>query len=107
MLDKQLLYSFQDFVLDTDQRELRRGRTMVPIAPLAFDLLEFLLRNRERVLTRDDLIASIWNGRIVSESALGTCVNAARSAINDPGEGHRPTRTPPRKGRRFVAPQLE
>src|SRR5260370_41273282 len=49
---------------------------MVPIAPLAFDLLEFLIRNRERVLTRDDLIASSWNGRIVSESALGTCVNA-------------------------------
>jgi len=70
-----LLYLFEDFVLDTDQRELRRGPAVVAIAPLAFDLLEFLIRNRERVL-RDDLIASIWSGRIVSESALGTCVNA-------------------------------
>src|SRR5260370_17287331 len=109
MLDKQLLYSFQDFVLDTDQRELRRGPAVVPIAPLAFDLLEFLLRNRERVLTRDDLIASIWNGRIVSESALGTCVNAARSAINDTGEEQRLIRTLPPQALRFVAafPELQ
>src|SRR5258706_5309765 len=102
MRDKQLLYLFEDFVLDTDQRELRRGPSVVPIAPLAFDLLEFLIRNRERVLTKDDLIASIWNGRIVSESALSTCVNAARSAINDTGEGQRLIRTLPRKGIRFV-----
>jgi TolB-like protein len=100
--DKQLLYLFEDFVLDTDQRELRRRPAVVPIAPLAFDLLEFLIRNRERVLTKDDLIASIWNGRIVSESALSTCVNAARSAINDTGEGQRLIRTLPRKGIRFV-----
>ena len=60
--DRQLLYLFEDFALDTDQRELRRGPTIVPIAPLAFDLLEFLIHNRERVLTKDDLIASIWNG---------------------------------------------
>jgi TolB-like protein len=97
-----LLYLFEDFVLDTDQRELRRGPAVVPIAPLAFDLLEFLIRNRERVLMRDDLIASIWNGRIVSESALNSCVNAARSAINDTGEEQRLVRTVPRKGLRFV-----
>ena len=95
-------YLFEDFVLDTDQRELRRGAAVVPIAPLAFDLLEFLIRNRERVLTKDDLIASIWSGRIVSESALSTCINAARSAINDTGEGQRLIRTLPRKGMRFV-----
>jgi DNA-binding winged helix-turn-helix (wHTH) protein len=59
-----LLYLFEDFALDTDRRELRRGPTIVPIAPLTFDLLELLIRNRERVLTKDDLIASIWNGRI-------------------------------------------
>src|SRR5262249_2940325 len=91
-----------DFALDTDQRELRRGPTIVPIAPLAFDLLEFLIRNRERVLTKDDLIASIWNGRIVSESALSTCINAVRSAINDTGGRQRLIRTLPRKGMRFV-----
>jgi DNA-binding response OmpR family regulator len=55
--DRQLLYLFEDFVLDTGQRELRRGPTVVSIAPQAFDFLEFLIRNRERVLTKDDLIA--------------------------------------------------
>jgi TolB-like protein/tetratricopeptide (TPR) repeat protein len=102
MWDRQLLYLFEDFVLDSDQRELRRGSTVVPIAPMAFDLLEFLIRSRERVLTKDDLIASIWNGRIVSESALSSCVNAARSAIDDTGDGQRLIRTLPRKGMRFV-----
>src|SRR6266852_6886307 len=102
MRDQQLLYLFEDFVLDTDQRELRRGPTVVPIAPMAFDFLEFLIRNRERVLTKDDLIASIWCGRIVSESAFSACINAARSAINDTGEEQRLIRTVPRKGMRFV-----
>jgi len=97
-----LRYLFEDFVLDTDQRELRRGEIAIPIAPLAFDLLEFLISNRHRVLTKDDLVASIWNGRIVSESALSTCVNAARSAINDTGESQRLIRTLPRKGLRFL-----
>jgi TolB-like protein len=97
-----LLYLFEDFALDTDHRELRRGPTIVAIAPLAFDLLESLIRNRERVLTKDDLIASIWNGRIVSESAFSACINAARSAINDTGEEQRLIRTLPRKGIRFV-----
>jgi TolB-like protein len=97
-----LLYLFEDFALDSDRRELRHGSIAVPIAPQAFDLLEYLIRNRERVLSKDDLIASIWDGRIVSESALSTCVNAARSAINDTGELQQLIRTIPRKGMRFV-----
>ena len=97
-----MLYLFEDFVLDTDRRELRRGPTVVPITPLAFDFLELLIRNRERVLTKDDLIASIWNGRIISESAFSAGVNAARSAISDTGEEQRLIRTVPRKGMRFV-----
>jgi DNA-binding winged helix-turn-helix (wHTH) protein len=97
-----LQYFFEDFVLDADRRELRRGSAVVPIAPLAFDLLAFLVRNRERVLTKDNLVASIWNGRIVSESAFSTCVSAARSAIGDTGEEQRLIRTLPRKGMRFV-----
>src|SRR5262245_49469447 len=98
----KLLYLFEDFALDSDRRELRRASIVVPIAPQAFDILEYLIRNRSRVLSKDDLIASIWDGRIVSESALSTCVNAARSAINDTGETQRLIRTIPRKGMRFV-----
>jgi pimeloyl-ACP methyl ester carboxylesterase/DNA-binding winged helix-turn-helix (wHTH) protein len=98
----KLKYSFEDFVLDTDQRELRRGHQYIAIQPQVFDLLEFMIRNRERVVSKDDLIAAIWGGRIVSESALTTRINAARTAIGDSGEDQRLIRTIPRKGVRFV-----
>ena len=62
-------YLFEDYVLDTENRELRRRSDLVNIAPQVFDLLVYLLRNRERVVTKDDLIAAIWGGRIVSETA--------------------------------------
>jgi pimeloyl-ACP methyl ester carboxylesterase/DNA-binding winged helix-turn-helix (wHTH) protein len=97
-----LLYSFEDFVLDTDRRELRRGHLRIAVQPQVFDLLEFMIRNRERVVSKDDLIAAIWGGRVVSESALTTRINAARTAIGDSGEDQRLIRTLPRKGVRFV-----
>ena len=65
-------YLFEDYVLDTDRRELRRGADFVPVEPKVFDLLVFLIANRERVASKDDLIATVWNGRIVSDSALTT-----------------------------------
>src|SRR5262249_42892707 len=67
-----------------------------------FDLLLHLIRNREHVVSKDELVATIWNGRIVSESALTTCINAARTAIGDSGEAQRLIKTLPRKGIRFV-----
>jgi TolB-like protein/Tfp pilus assembly protein PilF len=97
-----LLYLFEDYVLDTERRELRCGRGLIPLEPQVFDLLAYLIRNRERVVTKDDLIATIWNGRAVSESALSSRINAARCAINDSGEQQRLIRTFPRKGLRFV-----
>jgi TolB-like protein/Flp pilus assembly protein TadD len=97
-----LLYLFKDFALDTDRRELRRGPQLVSMAPQVFDLLEYLIRNRERVVSKDDLLASIWDGRIVSDSALSTRINAARCAIDDTGEEQRLIRTLPRKGVRFI-----
>jgi TolB-like protein len=97
-----LLYRFEDYVLDTGRRELRRGLGLVPIEPQVFDLLECLIRNRDRVVSKDDLLRTIWSGRIVSESALTTCINAARTAVSDSGEAQRLIRTLPRKGLRFV-----
>src|SRR5262249_23689509 len=70
--------------------------------PQAFDLLDYLIRNRERVVSKDDLISAVWNGRIVSDAALTTRLNAARSAIGDSGEDQRLIKTLPRKGFRFV-----
>ena len=82
---RTLLYSFEDFSLDTARRELWRNRTLISLQPQVFDLLEYLIRNRERVVGKDDLLAAVWNGRIVSESTLSTRINAARSAIGDSG----------------------
>ena len=98
----KVLLLFDNFVLDGDRRELRRGADLVAIEPKAFDLLVYVIRHRDRVLSKDDLIAAIWDGRIVSEAALATCLNAARSAIDDSGEQQRLIKTLPRKGIRFV-----
>jgi TolB-like protein/Tfp pilus assembly protein PilF len=81
---------------------VRQGGNLVSVAPKVFDLLAHLVQNRERVVSRDDLIGAVWEGRIISESALATCINAARSAIADSGEEQRLIKTLPRKGIRFV-----
>src|SRR5215468_4360087 len=98
----KLLYLFDNYSLDTDRREIRRGTSVVPVEPQVFDLLEHLIRHRDRVVTKDDLIASVWQGRIISESAISTQINAARCAIADSGEKQRLIKTIPRKGIRFV-----
>jgi len=98
-----LLYLFEDCVLDVERRELRRGTDLVAVQPQVFDLLVYLVGNRDRVISRDDLLASVWQGRIVSESALDSRINAARSAIGDSGHEQRLIKTLPRKGIRFVA----
>src|SRR3974390_1627798 len=98
----RLRYQFEDFCLDIDLREMRRGRDLVALEPQVFDLLTYLIRNRERVVTKDDLISAVWNGRIVSDAALTTRLNATRTAIGDSGEKQRLIKTLPRKGFRFV-----
>lgn len=93
---------FEKCVLDTDRRELRRGESPVPVQPQVFDLLVYLIENRDRVVTKDDLLQAVWNGRIVSESTLISRINAARRAIGDDGDQQRLIRTIARKGVRFV-----
>jgi DNA-binding winged helix-turn-helix (wHTH) protein len=65
-----LIYAFENYSLDPNRRELRREAKLIAVEPLVFDLLQFLIRNRDRVVSKDDLIAGVWNGRIVSESTL-------------------------------------
>jgi TolB-like protein len=97
-----LRYFFEDFLFDAARRELRRGTEVVAIAPKVFDLLNYLIGNRERVVSKDDLIDAIWQGRVVSDVALTTRLNAARKAIGDSGDKQRLIRTFPRKGVRFI-----
>jgi TolB-like protein/Tfp pilus assembly protein PilF len=95
-------YLFADHVLDTDRRELYRGRERIIVQPQVFDLLVYLLQNRDRVVSKDDLIASVWGGRIVSDSTLSSRINAARKAVGDSGEDQKVIRTIARKGLRFI-----
>jgi TolB-like protein len=95
-------FLFGDHTLDTDRRELRRGADPIAVEPQVFDLLVYLLDNRERVVSKDDLIAAVWSGRIVSDSTLTSRINAARKAVGDSGEEQKLIRTFARKGFRFV-----
>jgi TolB-like protein len=97
-----VLFVFSEHRLDTDRRELRRGTETVALEPQVFDLLVYLVENRDHVVNKDDLLGSIWGGRIVSDSTLTSRINAARKAIGDNGEDQKLIRTIARKGFRFV-----
>ena len=96
-------FLFGEHVLDTARRELRRGGEQIAVEPQVFDLLVYLLENRERVVSRNDLLASVWGGRIVADATLDSRIAAARRAIGDSGVGQTLIRTFARKGVRFVA----
>ena len=74
-------FTFGGYVLDPERRELTHRAKVVPIGPQVFDLLLHLVRNRDRVVSKDDLIASVWGGRVVSDSTLTSRINAARKAV--------------------------
>ena len=97
-----MIYAFLDYELDAGRRELRRGGELVTMEPQVFDLLEYLIRHRERVVSRNELITAIWKGRIVSESTLGSRINAVRLAIGDNGTEQRLVKTLTRRGLRYV-----
>ncbi|TMJ33733.1 MAG: hypothetical protein E6G96_04045 [Alphaproteobacteria bacterium] len=95
-------YLFAKHVLDTDRRELRRGAELVAVEPQVFDLLVYLVHHRDHVVSKDDIIAAVWGGRVVSDSTLTSRINAARKAVGDSGEEQKLIRTIARKGLRFV-----
>ena len=96
------MLAFGDHVLDIGRRELRRGGRPIALPPQIFDLIVYLAQNRDRVVSKDDLLEHVWGGRIVSDSAMTTAINAARQAIGDSGVTQTLIRTIHRKGIRFV-----
>src|SRR5262249_55337502 len=99
---RKVLLIFENYSIDRRRRELRRGPSLQHVESQVFDLLLFLIDNRERVVSREDLLASVWGGRTVSESTLDSRINAVRRAVGDTGEQQRLIRTIHGRGFRFV-----
>ena len=97
-----LKYRFADFEIDLGQQELRRLGAAVHIEPQVFDLIVHLVRNHDRIVSKDELIEKIWNGRIISEAALSSRINGARRALGDSGNDQAFIRTLHKRGFRFV-----
>ena len=98
-----MIYTFDEYQLDTEKCELRTGAGVTPVEPQVFALLRLLVENRERLVSKDEIIERIWQGRIVSDSAIASRVKSARQAIGDDGQAQRLIRTIHRRGFRFVA----
>ncbi len=98
-----MIYTFSDCALDPQRQELRRAGDPVPVEPQVLSLLIFLIENRDRVVSKDDVFETVWDGRIVSDATLGSRISAARAAVGDSGDAQRVIRTLPRRGFRFVA----
>ncbi|MGH6750783.1 MAG: winged helix-turn-helix domain-containing tetratricopeptide repeat protein [Bradyrhizobium sp.] len=95
-------YRLSDFEIDLSQQELRRAGVSVHIEPQVFDLIVHLVRNHDRVVSKDELIDTIWNGRAISEAAFSSRINGARRVLGDNGTDQLFIRTLHRRGFRFV-----
>jgi TolB-like protein len=98
-----MIYRFAGFEFDTTRHELRCGGRRVGLEPQVFALLRLLIDNRDRVVTRDEIIQDVWQGRIVSDAAVSSRVKSARRAVGDDGRAQRLIRTVSKVGFRFVA----
>jgi adenylate cyclase len=93
---------FADFEIDLARQEMRRTGAIVHVEPQVFDLLVHLIRNRDRIVSKDELFEAIWQGRIVSEATLSSRISAARRALGDSGNDQSFIRTLHKRGFRFV-----
>ena len=97
-----VIYRFDAFSLDTESLELRDGDDPVAVEPQVFSILAYLIDNRDRVVSKDELIEAVWDGRAISDGALNSRMNAARRAVGDSGSAQSVIKTFPRRGFRFV-----
>ena len=98
-----MIFVFSDCELDLDRYELRRSGRLRRVEPQVFDLLAVLIRERHRVVPKEELLDTVWGNRFVSESALTSRVKAARQAIGDDGRNQRLIRTAHGRGYQFTA----
>lgn len=98
-----MIHAFHEFELDTVRIELRRNGVAIDVEPQVFALLLYLIENRERMVTKDEIIAAVWNGRIVSDAAISSRVKSARQAIGDDGRAQALIRTVHGRGFSFIA----
>ncbi len=99
---KSMIYRFKTFELDTDRYELRDNQVPVPLEPQVFALLSLLVTNSDRMISKEEMIEQIWNGRVVSDSALSSRIKSLRRALGDDGKSQRLIRTVHGRGFRFV-----
>jgi TolB-like protein len=97
-----MIYRFKTFELDTDRFELRKARERVPIEPQVFSLLALLVSNSDRMVSKDEMIEQIWNGRVISDAALSSRIKSVRKVLGDDGKSQRLIRTVHGRGFRFV-----
>jgi len=95
-------YQFDDFTLDTNRFELCKCGETIHAEPQVIELLALLIENHQRMISKDELLDTIWRGRVVSESALSSRIKLARQLLGDDGQQQRYIRTVHKKGFRFV-----
>src|SRR5271165_2750180 len=97
-------YQFGDFELATERYELKRNGIALHVEPLVFDLILFLSRNPGRVVSREEIVDGVWQGRLVSEATIDGCIKSARRILGDSGVTPNYIRTVRGRGFEFAAP---
>tara|TARA_B100000315_G_scaffold246047_1_gene272877 strand:- start:6394 stop:7926 length:1533 start_codon:yes stop_codon:yes gene_type:complete len=98
-----MTYTFGPYALDPESLELTNAGELIEVEPQVFSLLVCLIENRDRVMSKDELIEEVWDGRIVSDGTLNTRINAARKAVGDDGKAQAVIKTFSKRGFRWVA----
>lgn len=98
-----MIYSFEDYEVDTSQQELRKAGVAVKIEPQVFDLIQLLVQHHERLVSKDEIVEKIWGGRAISDTAISSRISSARAALGDDGRQQRLIKTVHNKGLRFLA----
>lgn len=102
--DPAMIYKFGEFRLDIARQELWCGAETVDVEPMALELLRLLIENHDRLVSKEEIFAALWDDRTVTDSALSTCIKSARRAVQDSGRSQSIIKTVHGKGLRWVAP---